>query len=340
MPRFTGLLGLITFLALAYVFSTNRRAIRLAHRSLGSRASRSSSPSSSSSGPTVRPSSRLSPVSSPASSDTPSTAHPSSSGALGDPKSAVSVFAFAVLPTIIAQIGVLRFILYHIGLLQADLHQGHRLDLIQRTIGTSGAESTNVAFFTSIFMGQTEKLPSPSRRFLYRFATNSELMTIMTSGMAHVSGGIMAAYILFGNNAKDLLSADIMTAPGTHPRSKNARPRSKKFPPPRAPSTCTSQRRAQKRKLHRRHRPRHHRRQPANSSARRHHAHQLRRRRRPLQGDLAGLFEHPLGSRPHPLPHSSPQRHPRRSRGPRSLASSASPGATPTSSATSPVPAP
>jgi CNT family concentrative nucleoside transporter len=40
-------------------------------------------------------------------------------------------------------------------------------------------------------------------------------MTIMTSGMAHVSGGIMAAYILFGINAKDLLSAVIMTAPGT-----------------------------------------------------------------------------------------------------------------------------
>jgi CNT family concentrative nucleoside transporter len=40
-------------------------------------------------------------------------------------------------------------------------------------------------------------------------------MTIMTSGMAHVSGGIMAAYISFGINAQDLLSAVIMTAPGT-----------------------------------------------------------------------------------------------------------------------------
>ena len=46
-------------------------------------------------------------------------------------------------------------------------------------------------------------------------ATRSELMTIMTSGMAHVSGGIMAAYILFGIRAQDLLSAVIMTAPGT-----------------------------------------------------------------------------------------------------------------------------
>ncbi len=83
--------------------------------------------------------------------------------------------------------------------------------LMQRTMGTSGAESTNVA--ASIFMGQTEA-PLTIRPFLAG-ATNSELMTIMTSGMAHVSGGIMAAYISFGINAQDLLSAVIMTAPGT-----------------------------------------------------------------------------------------------------------------------------
>ena len=83
--------------------------------------------------------------------------------------------------------------------------------IMQRTMGTSGAESTNVA--ASIFMGQTEA-PLTIRPFLAG-ATRSELMTIMTSGMAHVSGGIMAAYILFGINAKDLLSAVIMTAPGT-----------------------------------------------------------------------------------------------------------------------------
>jgi CNT family concentrative nucleoside transporter len=82
---------------------------------------------------------------------------------------------------------------------------------MQKTMGTSGAESTNVA--ASIFMGQTEA-PLTIRPFL-EGTTRSELMTIMTSGMAHVSGGIMAAYILFGINAKDLLSAVIMTAPGT-----------------------------------------------------------------------------------------------------------------------------
>src|SRR5260370_23453656 len=62
-------------------------------------------------------------------------------------------------------------------------------------------------------MGKTEA-PLTIRPFLSG-ATRSELMVIMTSGMAHVSGGIMAAYISFGINAKDLLSAVIMTAPRT-----------------------------------------------------------------------------------------------------------------------------
>ena len=62
-------------------------------------------------------------------------------------------------------------------------------------------------------MGQTEA-PLTIRPFLAS-ATRSELMTIMTSGMAHVSGGIMAAYILNGVEAKHLLAAVIMTSPGT-----------------------------------------------------------------------------------------------------------------------------
>jgi CNT family concentrative nucleoside transporter len=64
-----------------------------------------------------------------------------------------------------------------------------------------------------IFMGQTEA-PLTIRPFLAR-ATRSELMTIMTSGMAHVSGGIMAMYIAQGVEARHLLSAVIMTSPGT-----------------------------------------------------------------------------------------------------------------------------
>ena len=78
-------------------------------------------------------------------------------------------------------------------------------------MGASGAESLNVA--ASIFMGQTEA-PLTIRPFLPE-ATRSELMTIMTSGMAHVSGGMMAAYIAYGIQAKHLLAAVIMTAPGT-----------------------------------------------------------------------------------------------------------------------------
>jgi CNT family concentrative nucleoside transporter len=82
---------------------------------------------------------------------------------------------------------------------------------MQRVMGASGAESLNVA--ASIFMGQTEA-PLTIRPFLPDL-TRSELMTVMTSGMAHVSGGIMAAYIAFGVEAKHLLAAVIMTAPGT-----------------------------------------------------------------------------------------------------------------------------
>jgi len=62
-------------------------------------------------------------------------------------------------------------------------------------------------------MGQTEA-PLTIRPFLADL-TRSELMTVMTCGMAHVSGGIMAAYIAFGIDPKQLLSAVIMTAPGT-----------------------------------------------------------------------------------------------------------------------------
>src|SRR5437773_5077728 len=82
---------------------------------------------------------------------------------------------------------------------------------MNKVMGASGAESLNVA--ASIFMGQTEA-PLTIRPFLPE-CTRSELMTIMTAGMAHVSGGIMAAYIAFGVEAKHLLAAVIMTAPGT-----------------------------------------------------------------------------------------------------------------------------
>jgi concentrative nucleoside transporter, CNT family len=118
------------------------------------------------------------------------------------------IFAFQVLPTIIF-IAALFAILYYFGVMQVVV----RLFaiLMHRIMGASGAESLNVA--ASIFMGQTEA-PLTIRPYLPEM-TQSELMTVMTSGMAHISGGIMAAYILFGIEAKHLLTAVIMTAPGT-----------------------------------------------------------------------------------------------------------------------------
>ena len=117
-------------------------------------------------------------------------------------------FAFQVLPTIIF-IAAFFALLYHFGVMQFIIKQMARV--MTRLMGVSGAESLNVA--ASIFMGQTEA-PLTIRPFLPQ-VTRSELMTIMTSGMAHVSGGIMGAYILYGIEAKHLLTAVIMTAPGT-----------------------------------------------------------------------------------------------------------------------------
>ena len=118
------------------------------------------------------------------------------------------IFAFQILPTIIF-IAALFAILYFLGVMQVIVRAF--AVVMNRVMGASGAESLNVA--ASIFMGQTEA-PLTIRPFLARM-TQSELMTVMTSGMAHISGGIMAAYIAFGIEARHLLTAVIMTAPGT-----------------------------------------------------------------------------------------------------------------------------
>ena len=119
-----------------------------------------------------------------------------------------SIFAFQVLPTIIF-ISAFFAMLYHIGVMQIIV-RGMAWVML-KTMRISGAESMNVA--ASIFMGQTEA-PLTIRPFLAG-ATRSELMTIMTSGMAHVSGGIMAMYIAQGVEPRHLLAAVIMTSPGT-----------------------------------------------------------------------------------------------------------------------------
>ena len=207
MARFTGLLGLIIFISLCYAFSTDRRAIRwrTVAWGLGLQILFAFLVIKWSFGQII--------LHAASSAVTAMLAHSVDGsslvfGPLGTPGNPLAVLAFAVLPTIIF-ISALFAILYHVGVMQRVIRIAAWI--MQRTMGTSGAESTNVA--ASIFMGQTEA-PLTIRPFLAG-ATNSELMTIMTSGMAHVSGGIMAAYISFGINAQDLLSAVIMTAPGT-----------------------------------------------------------------------------------------------------------------------------
>ncbi len=118
------------------------------------------------------------------------------------------VFAFRVLPTVIF-VAALFAVLYHMGIMQWVV----RLLAIgmEKLMGASGAEALNVA--ASLFLGQTEA-PLTIRPYLPKL-TRSELLTVMTSGMAHVSGGVMGAYFAAGVEARHILTAVIMTAPGT-----------------------------------------------------------------------------------------------------------------------------
>ncbi len=207
MYRFVGILGLLTMLGLAFTFSTARRAIRLKTLAWGiglqfafaflvlrfdvGRLALAKA------GAGVT---RLLDFS-----------FAGSQFIFGDLGKKMSpqgfIFAFQVLPTIIF-ISAFFAVLYHFGIMQFVIKQFAK---VMKLMGASGAESLDVA--ASIFMGQTEA-PLSIRPFLPSL-TRSELMTVMTAGMAHVSGGIMGAYILYGIEAKHLLSAVIMTAPGT-----------------------------------------------------------------------------------------------------------------------------
>ena len=131
-------------------------------------------------------------------------------GSLSDgPGSKVGmVFAFAVLPTIIFVASIFA-VLYYLGVMQWVVTAAARA--MGRFLKVSGAESVSVA--ASILMGQTEA-PLTIRPFLARM-TRSELMLIMTAGMAHVSGSIMVAYVQVAHvDIVHLLTAVIMTAPG------------------------------------------------------------------------------------------------------------------------------
>src|SRR5213080_2339157 len=131
-------------------------------------------------------------------------------GEIGKQHSSLGViFAFQVLPAIIF-VSALFAILYYLGIMQLVVKAC--AVVMNKVMGASGAESLNVA--ASIFMGQTEA-PLTIRPFLPGM-TQSELMTVMTAGMAHISGGMMAGYIQVGGaDPKNLLTAVIMTAPGT-----------------------------------------------------------------------------------------------------------------------------
>lgn len=118
------------------------------------------------------------------------------------------VFAFRVLPTVIFM-SALFAVLYKLGVMQIVVSR--IAWVMKRLMGISGAESLNVA--ASLFLGQTEA-PLAIRPFLPKL-TQSELLTVMASGMAHVSGGMMGAYFAYGIEPQHILTAVIMTAPGT-----------------------------------------------------------------------------------------------------------------------------
>ncbi|HVI09750.1 MAG TPA: nucleoside transporter C-terminal domain-containing protein [Candidatus Binatia bacterium] len=208
MGHYTGILGLLAMLTLAYIFSTNRRAIRgktvawglglqIAFAIFVLR---------------IDIGRRMFQVAGDAANRMLAYSFIGSQfifGELGKQNSNIGfIFAFQVLPVVIF-ICAFFAILYHIGVMQIIIRIAAWL--MTRIMGASGAESLNVA--ASIFMGQTEA-PVTIRPFLPDL-TRSELMTVMTSGMAHVSGSIMAAYFAFGAEPRHVLSAVIMTAPGT-----------------------------------------------------------------------------------------------------------------------------
>jgi concentrative nucleoside transporter, CNT family len=211
MARFTGILGMAVILGLAWAFSTDRRAIKPKTIAwglglqllLGYFVLRSSFGG------------RIFAFLGNGANKLLSFSYAGSEFVFGDigfPKEISRLgfsFAFQVLPTIIF-IAAFFAVLYHLGVMQIIIRGAAWV--MTRVMGASGAESLNVA--ASIFMGQTEA-PLTIRPFLPKL-TKSELMCVMTSGMAHISGGMMAGYIQVGGaDPKNLLTAVIMTAPGT-----------------------------------------------------------------------------------------------------------------------------
>ena len=122
-----------------------------------------------------------------------------------------SMIAFRVLPTILF-FSALTSVFYHLGVLQRIV-KGLAI-VMQKTMGTSGAESLSAS--ANIFIGQTEA-PLLVRPYIEKM-TDSELTAVMTGGFATVAGGVMAAYVgmlssSFPDIAGHLLAASVMSAP-------------------------------------------------------------------------------------------------------------------------------
>src|SRR4051812_477038 len=208
MERFTGLLGLLVILAVAFLVSRSRRSIqpRVIAWGLGLQFSFAFLVLKTDVGQLFQ----FASVAVNALLDYAERGSEFLFGPLGVKSGPYGViFAFQVLPIVIFIASVFA-VLYQLGIMQWIV-RGMAV-VMQRVMGASGAESTCVA--ASIFMGQTEA-PLTIRPFIAGL-TSSELFTIMTSGMAHVSGAVMAAYVkIAGVDIKHLLTAVIMTAPAT-----------------------------------------------------------------------------------------------------------------------------
>src|SRR5947209_380248 len=218
MGRFTGLLGLAVILAVAWLFSTHKRAIklRIIAWGMGLQLAFALLVLKTDFGKLFQAIGRgvnaMLGYTEAGASFVFGDALGKGSGPYG------VIFAFQVLPIVIF-IASFFAILYYLGVMQWIV-KGMAIAM-QKVMGVSGAESLNVA--ASIFMGQTEA-PLTIRPFIAGL-TESELFTIMASGMAHVSGAVMAAYVkIAGVSIEHLLTAVIMTAPATIMLSKIVMP--------------------------------------------------------------------------------------------------------------------
>jgi len=117
-------------------------------------------------------------------------------------------FAFSVLPTIIFVSSIMA-VLFHLGIIQKVV-KGMAWVMV-RIMDVSGSES--LAASANVFVGQTEA-PLVIKPYIVTM-TLSELMAMMTGGMATIAGGVMIAYMNFGADPGHLLAASIMSAPAS-----------------------------------------------------------------------------------------------------------------------------